>query len=42
MYLLLAFISNFLDHLAECEQAAVDVATFFETRACYVVKYEWI
>lgn len=33
VYLLLAFISQFLDHLAECEQAAIDIATFFETCA---------
>lgn len=33
VYSLLAFISQFLDHLAKCEQAAIDIATFFETRA---------
>ncbi len=28
---ILAFVSQFLDHLAQSEEAAVDVATFFET-----------
>lgn len=31
VYSLLAFISQFLDHLSECEQAAIDITTFFET-----------
>lgn len=30
-YSLLAFVSQFLDHLAKCEQAAIDIAAFFET-----------
>lgn len=31
VYSLLPFISQFLDHLAKCEQAAIDIAAFFET-----------
>lgn len=31
LYSLLALIGQFLDHLTEGEQAAVDIATLFET-----------
>lgn len=31
-YSLLAFIRQLLDHLSKCEQAAINITTFFETR----------